>query len=704
MPDVRLKTRIQNKYKTLDEWNSLVKGEFIPLKGEICYATVNNDTVYQKIGDGITDFTELEWLNSVGIDVVNTFNDLSKNAKKDDIAFVEEPAIVEKVENEPTIMALDFVHPNVAEPIVLNTNDQIRMLSELDWGENYPHLTGEDKSYYMTIGLQGDDGDQYELGAMSYSAEMAKDEYDLSHPVELYELHTDKNFELIKLKGVTIKEYIQDKLLIDNILTKEQMEILFGEHYNDISSPDLSYSWMKWSTTSEPLNETSVSRGQEYYTLEYDIDVNLSTKAYVTAVGYAVIEGTSENPLLNNFYEDFSTLSSNELIEACNYINFFLSGIFNSGIKEISYDKYGNIGFQYFKDNKWDSLESKMNLTKVVKQYKDLPKTFITNGIAAVSQYSKVATRPFTTIGLETYFNLYLDINVSQEDMIQSIYKLLGLSQDTSHDFYLGLDWTDVDDNYWGGFAVAKEDNQFQLAFTEPGNPFRNYEDNRDRMWDAYKYYAYIPQDNTYLDIGRAYDKNDDTDYSNYYFETAGWYSWLIWDDRKSSYIKEAPVKVENSEYLFDEKAIRITRIEEFTLAPEGEESIDLSNFEFAAFKFKIPNSYQEYPQGFYKFNGKEWNYASTINGPKFTNKQLLDQITEEDIGNIVLNTEARHTHNNKSILDSITEENLFSNQIAQAISDEILKCQEDIEQLQNELIGINSLADEILETIGGES
>lgn len=702
MPDVRLKTRIQNKYKTLDEWNSLSKGEFIPLKGEICYATVNNDTVYQKIGDGITDFTELEWLNSVGVDVVNTFNDLSKNAKKDDIAFVEEPAIVEKVENEPTIMALNFVHPNVAEPIVLNTNDQTRMLSELDWGENYPHLTGEDKSYYMTIGLQGDDGDQYELEAMSYSAEMAKDEYGLSHPVELYELHTDKNFELIKLKGVTIKEYIQDRLLIDNILTKEQMEILFGEHYNDISSPDLGYSWMKWSTTSEPLNETSVSRGQEYYTLEYDIDVNLSTKAYVTAVGYAVIEGTSENPLLNNFYEDFSTLSSNELIEACNYINFFLSGIFNSGIKEISYDKYGNIGFQYFKDNKWDSLESKMNLTKVVKQYKDLPKTFITNGIAAVSQYSKVATRPFTTIGLETYFNLYLDINVSQEDMIQSIYKLLGLSQDTSHDFYLGLGWTDVDDNFWGGFTVAKEDNQFELAFTEPGNPFRNYEDNRDRMWDAYKHYAYIPQDNTYLDIGEAYDKNDDTDYSNYYFETAGWYSWLIWDDRKSTYIKEAPVKVENSEYLFDEKAIRITRIEEFTLAPEGEESIDLSNFEFAAFKFKIPNSYQEYPQGFYKFNGKEWNYASTINGLKFTNKQLLDQITEEDIGNIVLNTEARHTHDNKSILDTITEENLFSNQIAQAISDEILKCQEGITELQNEVLGANALADAVLETIGG--
>ena len=703
MPDVRLKTRIQNKYKTLDEWNSLSKGEFIPLKGEICYATVNNDTVYQKIGDGITDFTELEWLNTVGVDVVNTFNDLSKNAKKDDIAFVEEPAIVEKVENEPTIMALDFVHPNVAEPIVLNTNNQTRMLSELDWGENYPYLAGEDKSYYIEIGLQGDDGDAYDLEAMSQSAEMAKDEYGLSHPVELYELHTNKNFELIKLKGMTIKKYIYNRF--DKGLTEEQMEIFLGEHYDDVLSPNVSYNWIKLSTTSEPLNETSVLKGQEYCTLEYDVDVNLSTKAYIVGVGYAVIEGTSENYLLNNFYEDFSTLSSNELIEACNYINFFLSGIFNRGIKEISYDKYGNIGFQYFKDNKWDSLESKMNLTKVVKQYKDLPKTFITNGIAAVSQYSKVATRPFTTIGLETYFNLYLDINVSQEDMIQSTYKLLGLSQDTSHDFSLGVEWTDIDDNHWGGFYAHKRNDQFMIRFTEPGNPFRKYDDNNYySTWDEYKEYIYISQDNTYLDIGSAYDKNDGNDYSNYYFETAGWYSCLIWDDGKTPYIKEAPVKVENSEYLFDGKAIRITSIEEFTLAPEGEESLELSNFEFAAFKFKIPNSYQEYPQGFYKFNGKEWNYAPTINGPKFTNKQLLDQITEEDIGNIVLNTEARHTHDNKSILDSITEENLFSNQIAQAISDEILKCQEDIEQLQNELIGINSLTDEILETIGGES
>ena len=65
MPDVRLKTRIQNKYKTLDEWNTIAEGELIPLKGEVLYA-VDNDMLYQKIGDGQTDFVNLRWLINQG--------------------------------------------------------------------------------------------------------------------------------------------------------------------------------------------------------------------------------------------------------------------------------------------------------------------------------------------------------------------------------------------------------------------------------------------------------------------------------------------------------------------------------------------------------------------------------------------------------------------------------------------------------------
>jgi hypothetical protein len=42
----------------------LAEGEFIPLVGEVCYA-VDNDILYQKIGDGVTDFTKLPWLNNI---------------------------------------------------------------------------------------------------------------------------------------------------------------------------------------------------------------------------------------------------------------------------------------------------------------------------------------------------------------------------------------------------------------------------------------------------------------------------------------------------------------------------------------------------------------------------------------------------------------------------------------------------------------
>lgn len=61
MPEYKLKTRIQNKYKTLAEWDAIVEGTFTPLFGEVCYA-VENGMLLQKIGDGTTDFTKLEWL------------------------------------------------------------------------------------------------------------------------------------------------------------------------------------------------------------------------------------------------------------------------------------------------------------------------------------------------------------------------------------------------------------------------------------------------------------------------------------------------------------------------------------------------------------------------------------------------------------------------------------------------------------------
>ena len=61
MPDIKLKTRIQNKYKTFDEWSQIIPGDFVPLKGEICYG-IKDGFLYQKLGDGETDFVDLPWL------------------------------------------------------------------------------------------------------------------------------------------------------------------------------------------------------------------------------------------------------------------------------------------------------------------------------------------------------------------------------------------------------------------------------------------------------------------------------------------------------------------------------------------------------------------------------------------------------------------------------------------------------------------
>lgn len=65
MPEIKIKASIQNKYSPIEDWNLLARGDFIPLKGEMCYTTIG-EHLYQKIGDGNTDFTDLPWLINQG--------------------------------------------------------------------------------------------------------------------------------------------------------------------------------------------------------------------------------------------------------------------------------------------------------------------------------------------------------------------------------------------------------------------------------------------------------------------------------------------------------------------------------------------------------------------------------------------------------------------------------------------------------------
>lgn len=72
-------TRITNKIDTLENWN-LVKDSFIPLKGEICIATVSTQgegvqsppQTLMKIGDGASKFGELKWLAAPAADIIDS--------------------------------------------------------------------------------------------------------------------------------------------------------------------------------------------------------------------------------------------------------------------------------------------------------------------------------------------------------------------------------------------------------------------------------------------------------------------------------------------------------------------------------------------------------------------------------------------------------------------------------------------------------
>lgn len=71
-----LKTRIQLKYDTLANWNS-VASTFIPNKGEVCFVEIpagdatatTAPTVLFKVGDGVTTWGKLKWASALAADV-----------------------------------------------------------------------------------------------------------------------------------------------------------------------------------------------------------------------------------------------------------------------------------------------------------------------------------------------------------------------------------------------------------------------------------------------------------------------------------------------------------------------------------------------------------------------------------------------------------------------------------------------------------
>ena len=79
MANTTFNTRIQNKVDSYENWK-LVETSFIPLKGEICIATVSTQEgevqsppqTLIKIGDGKATFQNLKWLSATAADVIDS--------------------------------------------------------------------------------------------------------------------------------------------------------------------------------------------------------------------------------------------------------------------------------------------------------------------------------------------------------------------------------------------------------------------------------------------------------------------------------------------------------------------------------------------------------------------------------------------------------------------------------------------------------
>lgn len=338
----------------------------------------------------------------------------------------------------------------------------------------------------------------------------------------------------------------------------------------------------------------------------------------------------------------------------------FLKGLFNLGFKDNSYDKYSNKGFHRFKSS-WNVLEEKMNLPIAVNTYKDLPKSFITNGISAVLNTIRETDPPLTDIQTDTYFKLEVNPNITLDEIKTSMCQLVNASiddYDTTHfEFY--CDIQDSQENY-ATFGFSKNTVYLQSLETLV-----------DSTYYSYRVYEYIFEEDTtgsFID----YDTKETVEYT---YPTPGWYSYLMWDDGKTSYIKEFPQKEEEIFYPFEETKVKISSMAYYPQDASGE-GTNVSILNFAGFSFIVSDNYTDYPYGFYKFNGQQWVYETSLNGMTFTNKEILDQLTEEDLGNIDLNAEVRHNHLNKSVLDQLTEEHLEPKQLVEGIfyEDENLK------------------------------
>jgi hypothetical protein len=491
--------------------------------------------------------------------------------------------------------------------------------------------------------------------AVSYPASFTASFLGIEQPVDMYQImyygNDDSMMQYHKLRGMSIKDYMMG--MVEIPATEEQMQILFGEHYNDKTEDNPSYEWIKVSVTGEPLNENSVflNDANAYITLEFDAIIDLKGLSVFEGYGFSSMkmgeEGPEEDFSIEGDLYDIEEYEKEEQDIMLKFGNVLINTLYSGGLQDISYDVYTQKGFHKFNEG-WKSLEEEMNIPKVVDTYSDLPKSFIENGFMAVTNEEKKLPEPTNEISAGAQGLIAVKPHFSVAEEMERI-KQFAIENGAPED----LDWENGDGNFevglydpisgyetYFGSGYIFENDVKGITFEKPTNKEEVAE-----IW----YYA----DEAGAEIELPY--NRDTGSYDTFVTTEGgcWYYYEEEDGGKNVYLKTSPKKYEGTEPFFISDTNYVCdAIWVGFYSDEFEFDIEPNSYTFGFVDFYDSSKVENYPKGFYQYSKNRWYHQPNIAGASFDNEDLLKSITETDIGNVEENTKARHTHSNKHYLD----------------------------------------------------
>ena len=617
-----------------------VKGRTLDLKVE--------DNIIKKKYDDEAEWEDLVEVPDAGVSVVDTVNDLPTDAKEDSVAFVKNEVFIETIEHQEEI-------PIVSEGGEHILNFELKQDMIQFSGDNlkdiHPELSDENTSINLACEIETSD-DSIDIEYYHYPPAAANEWLGVNHSIDFCMFETyeaDGSFvRWINLKGMSAKDFVVEVMGLP--LPDAYLQILCGERYGDETADNPSYGWVKQYETSYPLNENSLPVNGIYATIVYDAVVDCKLTGLLDYFYIKTYDANGEEDIyLSVNLEDPYKVTQEEVATALSYANTFTNFLFRGGIKHTSQDIYGQKGFHIYENEKWKSLEEKMNIPKVVEKHSDLPKSFIENGIMVVAN-EEIVEQPTTKLEASVPVSIKINPTPSVKDEVEKIKQHLiqnGFSADKGWNNYV----LDVDVR----FTNEAGENIAQLCVNTDHiseNDFDGIQlqirgaDIGDTGYYIVGHYYYFDEAGAEIYLPGT----DSSSSSSIYVTDEGkcWYYVEYRDNGKNGYLHTPPRKVEFDDWFELSKSKVNSEIYITAEVKSGGHVFELDFYDFASL-LKVYDSSKNLicPKGFYMYAKNQWWHQPEIAGDSFDNTDVLRTITEEDVGNI-------HTHDNKRYLDGI--------------------------------------------------